>query len=52
MSGWQDSNLRPHDPQPCTLTGLRHAPKIECAKIGISLKELRQVQIKILEKYI
>ena len=25
-SGREDSNLRPHGPEPCALTGLRYAP--------------------------
>ena len=26
VSGWKDSNLRPHAPQTCTLTGLSYTP--------------------------
>jgi hypothetical protein len=27
-SGWQDSNLRPHGPKPCAITGLRYTPNL------------------------
>ena len=32
LSGRQDSNLRPHAPQTCTLTGLSYAPRF-CSAI-------------------
>ncbi len=28
VSGRQDSNLRPHGPKPCAITGLRYAPSL------------------------
>ena len=42
QSGRRDLNSRPHDPQSCALTGLRHAPYY-----GVKIKDnLIQSQVK------
>ena len=46
LSGWQDSNLRPHAPQTCTLTGLSYIPKNFCGAKIITFSQLMQINDK------